>query len=239
MRATFSSIHLLTNWRTRLVHFLLLPVLNLALLVAVNNQFSGSFSWNVAAASVLMSGAMMTVNALCISFTTDRNLGIDREVVARAPFSWYYWGCKCLTAALLGSLVIAVNLALLALAGRAQVPWRLALSLAPQMIFSGLAVGFVACVGAWSLRDPYFWNNLLTVFSNVVSGALVLLSAYPPWLRVIGKAFPFASTLSCLHGAAASRGYDFLLALAWLLLGCLLYGGQVRRLRAQARSSAL
>ncbi len=239
MRATLTSIHLLTNGRTRLVHFLLLPLLNLALLVAVNNQFLGNFSWNVAAASVLMSGAMMTVTALCISFTTDRSLGIDREVVARAPFSWYYWGCKFLVAALLGAVVIAVNLALLVLAGKTQVPWRLALSLAPQMIFSGLAVGFVACVGAWSMQDPYFWNNLLTVFSNVVSGALVLLSAYPPWLRLIGKVFPFASTLSRLHGAAASPRYDLLLALAWLLLGCLLYGGQVRRLRAKAQSSAL
>ena len=239
MRATFFSINMMANRKTRIVHFLLMPIINMLFLMAINNVFTDTFSWNIAVSSILMSGAMMAMNGFCTSFTLDRNLGIDREMAARAPYSGYYWGCKVIISASLAFFVITINLLILVAVGGNRVPWALALQLSPQIIFSGIVLGFVSSVCAWSLKNPYLWLNFLAAFGTVLSGAVVMISAYPDWLKLFGNLFPFAHTLSVLHGAPLLLLHDFWIALGWLFVGVVAYGIQLKQVRTRARFSTL
>lgn len=63
MKATIASISFLSNWRTMLVHFFLLPLANMLLLVTIQQEFSDASFWNTAAASILMSGALVAISA--------------------------------------------------------------------------------------------------------------------------------------------------------------------------------
>lgn len=239
MKATISSIGFLANWRTRLVHFFFLPMVNMFLMVAINQEFFHSLFWNTAVASILMSGALLVVNSMAFSFTTDRNLGIDREMVAAGRFSFYYWGWKIAVSVVCALLLILINLSLLLFFGGREVPFILAISLIPQMIFSGAAVGFMAAILSWGDSDPYRISNFITSFGYVLSGTMVAISAYPPGLRILGWFFPFAHTLGKLHGSDTSIWYDALLSLLWLILGLALYKKRAAKVRAQAKFSTL
>ena len=52
-------------------------------------------------------------------------------------FSFYYWGCKVIVCSGAALLLIAVNLALLAIAGCPLTLIRQAILSAPQVVFSG------------------------------------------------------------------------------------------------------
>lgn len=239
MKATMASILYFDNRRTMAVHFLLMPLANLLLLSALGSQLTQRSAWSIAAASVLASGCLMLVSSMAASFACDRNYGIDREVLSLRKFCFYYWGCKvtvCTGAAL---ALISVNLVLLAAAG---CPWALiwkSILSTPQVLFSGIAVGFFCAIGAWGSSDPYRLSNFFISFGNVLSGSVVALSAYPPLLKPFAAVFPLAHTLSALHGTPAQPAWDMLCAVIWLLIGAILYVVQARSIASQSKFSTL
>ena len=236
MRATLSSIPFMANWKTQLVHFILLPLINTAVLMLVDFQFRQSFSWDVPVAAALVSGALLAVNALTASFTTDRNLKIDCEMLASAPFSVYYWGVKFCAAGLLSLVLTLIQLSLLWLISGGAAPVWAAVCLAPHMVLAGLAVGFVSAVGAWRLADPYRISNLVCTFGYLLSGALVVLEEYPLWLQVPAKLLPFAHILAELP--SKSWMPQEITTLAWVAIGALVYLLQVHTLRKKAGIAA-
>ena len=82
MATQFSSLSFLSNWRTRFVYFLLLPIINILLLVLIDLQYSNSFNWYVAAASVVIDSAALSLQAMSQLLITDANLKIDIEVIS-------------------------------------------------------------------------------------------------------------------------------------------------------------
>lgn len=136
-------------------------------------------------------------------------------------------------------LLIAVNLALLAVAGcPLTLIWQAILS-TPQVVFSGVSVGFFCMMGAWGSADPYRLSNFFTSFGNVLSGSVVMLSAYPPLFKPFAAVFPLAHTLSALHGAPPQPVWDALCAGVWLMLGAAFYVLQSRRIASQSKFSTL
>lgn len=239
MKATMASVLYLDNRRTMAVHFLLLPLANLLLLSALGSQLTQRSSWSIAAASVLASGCLMLISSMTASFTCDRNYGIDREMLSMGKFSFYYWGCKVIVCSGAALLLIAVNLALLAVAGcPLTLIWQAVVSV-PQILFSGISVGFFCMMGAWGSADPYRLSNFFTSFGNVLSGSVVMLSAYPPLFKPFAAVFPLAHTLSALHGAPPQPVWDALCAGVWLMLGAAFYVLQSRRISSQSKFSTL
>lgn len=239
MKSCFSSIPFLANWGTKTVHFLIVPVINMLFLLFINMQFHQQLIWQIAVASILMSGALSAIDCLVSSFTTDRNLGIDREMIVKQPFSTYYWGTKILTSIFVAMILILINLLLLLFTGCPIKLIILAIKLMPLVICSGLVIGFITAVGAWHMNNPYFWSNLVSMFGYVFSGALIVITSYPQGLQIISKLFPFANTLGIIHNAETKWWNDLFLDSIWLILGMLIYVFQVRRIRTRARTSAL
>lgn len=239
MKATMASILYFSNRRTMLVHFVLLPLVNELLLIALSRQFLDRSFWGIATASVLTSGCLMLVGSLAASFTQDRSCGIDREMLSWRSISFYYWGCKMAVCSAAALALIAIHLALLFLAGCDHVILLKALCAIPQILFSGISVGFFCAIGAWGSPDPYRLSNVILSFGNVLSGAAVMISAYPPFLKPFAVLFPLANTLSALHGQPVNPWQDALCAAVWLLLGLVLYRIQAKRIRAQSKFSIL
>lgn len=241
MKVQFASLDILSNWKTILVHFFLLPVIDLVLLCGVSSQYASSNLWTVAAASVLLSAALCAMRSVTDSFVADRDRGIDREMLAQNPWSLYYWGGKFLCAGSLAAVLALGNLLLMACFSGGRAPLLQALGLLPQMIFSGLALGYTCAVAGWNNPNPYFWSNLVANCCNVFSGALIAFTLYPPWMQPFTDLFPFAHTLGQLWGLGemGSSYFDFIVAAIWLAVGVALYARQVRAVRRSARFSIL
>lgn len=92
MATQFSSLSFLANWKTRFVYFLILPIINLLLLVLIDLQYSNQFNWYVAVSSIVIDSAALSIQAMSQLLITDANLGIDLEMIAKRPYSPYYWG---------------------------------------------------------------------------------------------------------------------------------------------------
>ncbi|MFM9785611.1 hypothetical protein, partial [Streptomyces scabiei] len=67
----------------------------------------------MAAASVVIDSASLAVQSMSQLLITDANLGIDIELIAKRPYSFYYWKTKVLTSLIAGLLLGIINLLLL------------------------------------------------------------------------------------------------------------------------------
>ncbi|GKT04244.1 hypothetical protein [Furfurilactobacillus entadae] len=110
MMTQFSTLAYFANWRTRLIYFILLPVNNLALLFLINDQYGTGFQWQIVIATVCIDATTLTLQAMAQLLVTDARLGIDVELITKAPANAYYWATKVATALLAGATLAAVNL---------------------------------------------------------------------------------------------------------------------------------
>lgn len=239
MKTQLSSLTFLDNPHTVFVHFFLRPLIDILLMCSVAYQYAQHGFWTIAVASALVSSSLSVMNNFAALFATDRNLGIDRELLARSPYSPYYWGTKALCSLLVACAQALINLLLLFLASKGRAPCAFGLLLLPHFLLAGLALGFAASAAAWNLQNPYFWSNLINNISCVVSGALIAYQSYPPWLKPFASVFPFAHTLEMLWEQRFALSTDGAAAAAWLLIGLLCYGRQVRLVRRSEFYSTL
>ena len=222
MRAQFASLSCFSNLKT--------------FLGAINNQYGSADDWVVSAASILLSGMLQAMSSLVVLFVNDQNRGIDRELIARNPYSVYYWGTKIACSVATAALLTVLNLAFLYIlawlfAGNTSVILD-ALLLLPQMLLSGVALGFVTAVGGWGNSDPYRWSNWIQIAANALSGALIVYTQYPRVLRMLTELFPLAHTLGILFHVPDSGFHDFVVSVLWGVIGILIYRikiGIVRR----------
>lgn len=239
MKATFATISAMANWKTRIVHFLLLPIINMLLLTIINQQFFTNLSWNIASASVLMSGAIMAISSLVTSFTMDRMLGIDREMMAKSSFLFYYWCTKLIASALMAFIVIFINLFLLWIISFGEIQFMHTILLSPVIIFSALIVGSVAAIGAWGFRNPYFISNFIETFGSILGGVIISITYYPVALKFVCGIFPFSHTISLVHDVNSNLWNDIFIDVAWLILAILLYQYQTKRILHKSKFSTL
>lgn len=228
MATQFSSLSFLSNWRTRFVYFLLLPIINILLLVLIDLQYSNSFNWYVAAASVVIDSAALSLQAMSQLLITDANLKIDIEVISKRPYSFYYWKTKVLTSLIAGIVLGVINLVLLWPLGLSLTILLKSLTILPLACIFGTILGFTGWSLSWQMSNPYFFANLFISIITIVSGVLVLVSQYPKWLMIISYSFPFYEVVNFIKLNHTSLWMSCLNVLVWLLIGIVSYIVQIK-----------
>lgn len=236
MKATIASLDVMANGKTRFLHFLLMPVINIMWLMAIDIQ---AYSWDIASCSILMSGAFMAMSCFVSSFTRDRALGIDREMIAKDHVSLYFFGMKVLVCFLCSMVLVLINSLLLSIVSGLSIDLIRMLLLAPIAIFSGVVVGFVTAIASWKMKNPYFFSNIAETFGSLLGGVVVSLLYYPSWLSMICKLFPFSSTVAFMHGESVSWWKDLIIDVVWIVIGVIIYSIQIYRIRKQPQYSTL
>ena len=231
----FSGLSFLNNWRTKLTYFFITPMINLALLVLINMQYSNQFNWDVAISSIAMDAAVLALETFCSAVITDANLKIDFELIAKKPFSFRYWLTKCIVAIIIGCTLALINLFLLYLVGAPLDIIGRALLMLPLLCLYGCALGFVSWAISWQMNDPYFLENIFSSLAQLISGVLVVISAYPDWLKAIALLFPFAEPVTYIKTGGAKLAYSVFITLIWLIIGIFAYIIQIKPVLAKGK----
>ena len=231
----FSSLSFLNNWRTKLTYFFITPMINLVLLVLINMQFSNQFNWDVAISSIAIDAAVLTLETFCSAVITDANLKIDFELIAKKPFSFRYWLTKCIVAIIIGCTLALINLFLLYLVGAPLDIIGRALLMLPLLCLYGCALGFVSWAISWQMNDPYFLENIFSSLAQLISGVLVVISAYPDWLKAIALLFPFAEPVTYIKTGHANLIYSIFITFIWLIIGIFAYIIQIKPVLAKGK----
>ena len=230
-----SSLSFLNNWRTKLTYFFITPMINLALLVLINMQYSNQFNWDVAISSITIDAAVLTLETFCSAVINDADLKIDFELIAKRPFSIMYWLTKCIVAIIIGCTLALINLFLLYLVGAPLDIIGRALLMLPLLCLYGCALGFVSWAISWQMNDPYFLENIFSSLAQLVSGVLVVISAYPEWLKAIALLFPFAEPVTYIKTGSANLTYSVFITFIWLIVGILAYIFQIKPVLAKGK----
>ncbi|WP_294836932.1 antibiotic transporter permease [uncultured Lactobacillus sp.] len=231
----FSGLSFLNNWRTKLTYFFITPMINLALLVLINMQYSNQFNWDVAISSIAIDAAVLALETFCSAVITDANLKIDFELIAKKPFSIRYWLTKCIVAIIIGCTLALINLFLLYLVGAPLVIIKRALLMLPLSCIYGCALGFVSWAISWQMNDPYFLENIFSSLAQLISGVLVVISAYPDWLKAIALLFPFSEPVTYIKTGGANLAYSVFITLIWLIIGIFAYIIQIKPVLAKGK----
>ncbi|RMC55009.1 antibiotic transporter permease [Lactobacillus sp. ESL0261] len=231
----FSSLSFLNNWRTKLTYFFITPMINLALLVLINMQYSNQFNWDVAISSIAIDAAVLALETFCSAVINDADLKIDFELIAKRPFSIKYWLSKCIVAIIIGCTLALINLFLLYLAGAPIVIIERALLMLPLLCIYGCVLGFVSWAISWQMNDPYFLENIFSSLAQLVSGVLVVILAYPEWLKEIALLFPFAEPVTYIKTGSANLMYSALITFIWFIIGILAYISQIKPVLAKGK----
>lgn len=223
MKTQFTSLAYLQNWKTKLVHFIIIPFVNLLLLVAINSQYQGGFSWRIAVGTIVLNGSLLSMSSMAALFTMDRTLKIDREMATQRPYSLKYWFDKSMTAIICGVISILINDIILVILGAPSTIVFRSVIMALPVAIVGTIFGFVGSIAAWTMVNPYFYLNILEPMMIIISGTLVNVEKYPDWLRILSSCFPFSQLIEYVESGKGAVGRDLLLALLWLLIGIGIY----------------
>ena len=210
-------------------------MINLVLLVLINMQYSNQFNWDVAISSIAMDAAVLALETFCSAVITDANLKIDFELIAKKPFSFRYWLTKCIVAIIIGCTLALINLFLLYLVGAPLDIIGRALLMLPLLCLYGCALGFVSWAISWQMNDPYFLENIFSSLAQLISGVLVVISAYPDWLKAIALLFPFAEPVTYIKTGHANLIYSIFITLIWLIIGIFAYIIQIKPVLAKGK----
>ena len=210
-------------------------MINLALLVLINMQYSNRFNWDVAISTIAMDAAVLALETFCSAVITDANLKIDFELIAKRPFSIRYWLTKCIVAIIIGCTLALINLFLLYLVGAPLVIIKRALLMLPLLCIYGCALGFVSWAISWQMNDPYFLENIFSSLAQLISGVLVVISAYPDWLKATALLFPFSEPVTYIKTGGAKLAYSVFITLIWLIIGIFAYIIQIKPVLAKGK----
>ena len=210
-------------------------MINLVLLVLINMQYSNQFNWDVAISSIAMDAAVLALETFCSAVITDANLKIDFELIAKKPFSFRYWLTKCIVAIIIGCTLALINLFLLYLVGAPLDIIKRALLMLPLLCLYGCALGFVSWAISWQMNDPYFLENIFSSLAQLISGVLVVISAYPDWLKAIALLFPFAEPVTYIKTGHANLIYSIFITFIWLIIGIFAYIIQIKPVLAKGK----
>ena len=210
-------------------------MINLVLLVLINMQYSNQFNWDVAISSIAMDAAVLALETFCSAVITDANLKIDFELIAKKPFSFRYWLTKCIVAIIIGCTLALINLFLLYLVGAPLDIIGRALLMLPLLCLYGCALGFVSWAISWQMNDPYFLENIFSSLAQLISGVLVVISAYPDWLKAIALLFPFAEPVTYIKTGHANLIYSIFITFIWLIICIFAYIIQIKPVLAKGK----
>lgn len=224
----FSSLSFLSNWRTKLTYFFITPLINMMLLVLIDMQYAGSFDWGVAITSITIDAASLSMQTINLLIVNDSDLRIDFELIAKNPFSLRYWLSKALVSLFIGALLALINFCLIFVLGAPLEVIGRALLVLPLVGIYGIILGFCSWAVSWQMNDPYFLQNIFGGLIQILSGVLVVISAYPAWLKTIAMLFPFAGPVAYIKTGSANLLVGIFLSLVWLIIGLIAYLIQIK-----------
>lgn len=231
MKVQFSSLSYYQNWKTKLVHFIIIPFINLILLVSVNSQYDQSFSWNIAIGTIVLNGGILSMSTMVELFTMDRILKIDREMAVSRPYSAKYWLNKVSVSIICGLTSIIINNSILLLFGAPISIIYRAFLIALPFTISGVILGFVESIAAWNISNTYLYLNIIEPMMVIVSGVLVNIYDYPRWLIIISQFFPFHNSISYIRNRDSLGLSDYLVDIIWLIIGITLYIKNIKKIK--------
>lgn len=228
MKATLSTLTFLDNKKGILLYFLILPIINVLVLVGFSYTYNNDISYDIALASIVLSGGVMTISCINSSFVYDIRKKIDLELISTNPYSLYYWRCKVLVALSCSLALITVNTFLIYFVSGGEANIKTVLFTTPLILFYSTVFGMFASFLSWNMKNPYFASNIITTYGNIFSGVIVLYSLYPPVLKLFTYLFPYAHTLGLFHSLNSFWLYDMLYTLIIALLTIIIYKRQIK-----------
>lgn len=242
MKVVLSSINVLDNWKTFLIHFFILPILETLVFVAINYQITSSYNSGLVVASLLLASGTTAINQMGASFTQDIIRGIDRDLVRKSPYNLYFWGSKFLVIFLFSLALFISNSLLFWVVGIDINTLLRGLVLSPLIIFFGLIVGLTCSILGWRLQNHYAFTNFFASFALVFAGVMVPYNLYPPVFYHMTYLLPFARIMGMLSQGNFSLNLvlvDGFIALIWLVIGLIVYDFQVKRISTYTRKGML
>ncbi len=242
MKVVLSSIDVLDNWKTFLIHFFILPILETFVFLALHYQITASFNSRLVVASLLLASGTTAMNQMGGSFTQDIIRGIDRDLVRKSPYNLYFWGSKFVVIFVFSLTLFLTNSLLFWLAGVDSRALIMGLLLSPLIILFGLIIGLACAICGWRLQNHYAFTNFFVSFALVFSGVVVPYWLYPPLFYPLTYILPFARIMAMLFSGAFSVHLflqDGLIALVWFLLAVICYQYQVKRIATYTRKGML
>lgn len=224
----FSALNYLQNWRTRIVYFFITPLIDLLLLVLIDMQYAGNFNWSIAVASIAVDAAGLSMQTMDQLIIDDSVLRIDYELIAKRPFSFRYWMSKGLVSFIIGAILALINLLIIFCFGAPVEIIARALALLPLLCLYGIVFGFTSWAISWQMNDPYFLQNIISGSLQLISGILVVISAYPDWLKVIAMLFPFSGPVAFIKNGSTDLLTGIFITAIWLLIGIFAYIMQIK-----------
>lgn len=233
MKTQLLSLSFLENKVTRSLYFFVIPIINLLFLLLMATQYKTHSSWILAISSVIFSGALLSMSSMSELLVTDYNLHIDREMVAKNPYSLKYWGNKFIVSVVAGIILSSINLLLLLLL---KAPIDLILSAFISSIIlciSGTLVGAATFIFSWRMANPYFFSNLIATLAIVISGVVVPIINCPKWIQHFSLLLPFARTIAFGTKTDNYKGLliDILIDLIWIIFTIFIYTKQVIKVK--------
>lgn len=223
MKAVISSINILSNRKTILLYFLIIPISNIFLLVAMNDQFGSKSNLQVVIASVIVTSVIHEISMFTSSFVYDSNIGVDRHMLSISKFSPYYFGIKAVLVFTISFVVGILNLIVVFLfSGEVELLVNGLLILVIMLIY-GLVVAFTVAIASWNRINPFFWSNTVTAVLYPMSGVVVFYALYPPVFKQATYLLPFARTIGSIGNTSSNMLYDFVITIIFAIVAILLY----------------
>ncbi|KAA9292880.1 ABC transporter permease [Aerococcus urinae] len=204
MRIQMKSLPFLQNKKLILIHFLILPIIQILVILLLNQQYAKGLNPQVAMASVYLSANSFCLSTMAYLLVVDYLSQIFREVLVHKPWSLSYWGRKFATSLLLSLIMFLINGGLLLMIGVDNLYfWRCLAALPLSLLFSaGLGIaGYLLSVH----RDNiYLFTNLFTAILPLMAGVVAPISAYPPLFKEASYVFPYGQVVEGIYQGETS-----------------------------------
>lgn len=236
------SLPALTNKATAITTLVLVPVAEIAFLVAIAHTLGLGDGTRVAYAGLVVSALIVTVATAVGGAVRDRSSGVLEEVISRHPFSWQWWVARTVP-----GVVIAVCTSVLGCIGVWAIePWHsgelLARAIAAVTTATACGAGFgvLCCALSMGFSEPYALSNILSALLPVTAGVVAPVSAYPSWLAPVVWCLPGTHAVEFMRGGRVWHlGVELGMGAAAALAGMLMVWVAARRVYAGAVSRSV
>lgn len=234
MKIVFQSSSYFNNVRTLIVHFVVLPIVQICFLLLMLKFYADDYSVALTTASLAMAGANISISMITGLFVGDVNRGVDRYVLVNSDFSLFYWITKIAVVFISAMALVLVNMVLFSLLGLVDIINLLWIS--PILILFGIVIGLTGSFLSRGNKNPYLYSNLFNSALMILSGAVVSFEQYPSIFYEATFIFPFARILNVLHQINGMIFIDFFVFVIWVCVMIFVFKMQKNKLYRQQRS---
>ncbi|WP_420323909.1 hypothetical protein [Ligilactobacillus equi] len=95
----------------------------------------------------------------------------------------------------------------------------------PLIFLTGILLGYLSAIAGWGQENPYWLLNILGTFLILLSGTIIPVEKYPPFLKYLAEIFPLNAIINEVLAVSyldlssiASFFFLILLAIIWTKL---------------------